>query len=83
MDQLSTQILLLFVVIVVFGLFILFAVILYQRVGRSRVDHSVEQSASGIVMEDQESIEKKIILEDSIQHISPPPPKDDKSLKFN
>lgn len=83
MDQLSTQILLLFVIIVVLGLFILFAVILYQRVGRSRVDHSVEQSASGIVMEDQDDIEKKILLEDKIQHISHVTDKNDKLLKFN
>jgi hypothetical protein len=74
---------LLFLVIVVLGLIVMAAVILYQRMERSRVDHSIEQSASGIVMEDQEYIEKKILLEDTIQHISPPSPKNNKSLKFN
>lgn len=83
MDQLSTQIMLLFLIIVVLGIFVMLSVILYQRIGRARVDHSVEQSASGIVMEDQEYIEKKILMEDTIQHISPPSPKDDKTLKFN
>ncbi len=83
MDQLSTQIMLLFLVIVVIGLIVMVTVVLYQRMERSRVDHSVEQSASGIVMEDQEDIEKKIFLEDKIQHISPSTPKNNKSLKFN
>ncbi|MBK7265397.1 MAG: hypothetical protein IPI12_03465 [Ignavibacteriales bacterium] len=60
MDQLSTQIMLLFLVIVILGLIVMVTVVMYQRMGRSRVDHSVEQSSSGIVMEDQEDIEKKI-----------------------
>lgn len=83
MDQLSTQIMLLFLIIVVVGVIVVIAVVLYQRVGKSRVDHSVEQSASGIVMEDQEDIEKKIFLEDKIQHLSSTAPKNDKLLKFN
>ncbi len=83
MDQLSTQIMLLFLVIVILGLIVMVTVVMYQRMGRSRVDHSVEQSSSGIVMEDQEDIEKKIFLEDKIQHISPVAPKNNKLLKFN
>jgi archaellin len=83
MDQLSTQIMALILVIAALGVVVVVAVVLYQRVGKSRVDHSVEQSASGIVIEDQEDINKKIFLEDKIQPVTPVTPKNDKLLKFN
>ncbi len=83
MDQMSTQIMLLFLIIVVMGLIVVVSVVLYQRMERSRVDHSIEQSSAGVVIEDQDDIEKKIFLEDKIQHISPVTPKNNKLLKFN
>ncbi|GAB1441905.1 hypothetical protein MASR2M39_07400 [Ignavibacteriales bacterium] len=83
MDQLSTQIMLLILVVILLGFLIMVSVILYQRMERSRVDHSIEQSESGIVMENQEDIEKKILLEDKIQHITPVISKNGKLLKFN
>lgn len=83
MDQLSSQLMLLFLILVVVGIIVEVAVVLSQKVAKTRVDHSIEQSSSGIVMEDQEDIEKKIFLEDKIQHLSSTAPKNDKLLKFN
>ena len=82
MDQLSSGLSLLLLIVFGISFVIIVVVIIYQQIARSRVDHSVEQSAAGVVLEDPDSIERKILLDDKIEPILPKSKKDDHEIKF-
>ncbi len=82
MDQLSSGLSLLLLIVFGISFMVILGVIIYQQIARNRVDHSVAQSAAGIVLEDPDSIERKILLDDKIEPILPKIKKDDHEIKF-
>lgn len=82
MDQLSSGLSLLLVIVFATGLLIILFVVLYQQLGRNKVDHSVEQSSAGVVLEDPEAIERKIFLDHKIEPVLPKTKKDNHEIKF-
>ena len=82
MDQLSSGLSLLLLIVFGISIVVILCVIIYQQIARNKVDHSVEQSAAGVVLEDPDSIERKILLDDKIEPILPKIKKDTHEIKF-
>lgn len=71
MDQLGSGVNLLFLSVLVIGFTIVAAVVVIQLRSKKNVDHTVEQSAPGVVLDDPATIERKMILEDKIEPLNP------------
>ncbi len=73
MDQIGSGVNLLFLMVLVVGVIILAVVVINQVMSKKKVDHTVEQSSPGVLLEDPETIEKKMILKDKIEPLIPLP----------
>ncbi len=71
MDQIGSGVFLLFLLVLVAGGIVLAVVVVNQIISKKKVDHTVEQSSAGVVLEDPETIEKKLMLEDKIEPLIP------------
>ncbi len=73
MDQIGSGVFLLFLLVFVVGAIVLAVVVINQIMSKKKVDHTIEQSAPGVLLEDPEAIEKKLILQDKIEPLTPLP----------
>lgn len=71
MDQIGSGVNLLFLLVLIVGVIIIAVVMINQIMSKKNVDHTVEQSAPGVLLDDPETIQKKLILEDKIEPLVP------------
>lgn len=71
MDQIGSGVNLLFLLVLVVGFIVISAVVIIQLRSKKNVDHTVAQSAPGVLLDDPATIEKKLILEDKIEPLIP------------
>jgi cbb3-type cytochrome oxidase subunit 3 len=83
MDQLSSEVMMLFAGVIILAIFAFIVLIIIQKIFNPKVDHSIEQSSAGIVLEDQDEIERKILLDDKIHTLPSKEHNKSKDLKFN
>ncbi|KAB2908481.1 MAG: hypothetical protein LC102_05530 [Ignavibacteriales bacterium] len=85
MFQIGSGAVFLFWVLAAAGILVILIMFIYRFIAHQKVDHSIEQSSAGVVMEDPDAIDTRLRLQDKIEPFTESPdflPRDSRDIKF-